>query len=303
MTATITPCNLGRRPRSWKRYTIGDVQISFVIQPKNKKHDIAIIDFEDAPFDKEVLKSVYEVDSLNCCLYVVLVADSEFDKVKAAAKELKLFDDVRAYSTTVPRGFIEEWAYIASVQKGASKGKNSSRSQALDKLLLKWVQSILKDFGPELKVIHPRKKKSGNEDIRITYKTTNIFHEENKRISELQNITERFSMVSGKSVGTKGELDDLFVSWIGYDLSFLQTMLDKSYYHIANAYVEFSIEEQKALDNDPTTTFEQKRILRPVDIHDISKGFMEGETLREFYVNTITAKIMSLKNQDQQVKS
>lgn len=264
---------------------INDVNITLIKQKRNNKLDNAIIDFTQTQFDINILLQIYNIDTLNCYPYIIFT--HEIDEASKILKQLKLLNDTMfLFDSNTDKQIIEDCMLLASLSKGVSKGTNATRSGQLDKLLLNYVNGLAYDINPKIKAFQPKETGTTNEDIRITYNDKIIFRQENKRISEECNITERFAMVGGKALLNTGQLDDLFVSFIGFNISFL-SKITKSPNHFAKAYIEFSLLDQELIISGDITPFETTCIQYPIDINDTSKGLYPGETLKEFYINKL----------------
>lgn len=255
------------------------------IRQKSGKLDNVIIDFTGRPFDEAVLYDVREIDPYNCFPYVIITADAK--RAQDALSTLGMTDASWIKDPTVDKTIIKELLLLASISKGFSKGANASKSQKLDDALMSYVQTLANAINPDVVVMKPREKGTTNEDLRMLVSGVPFFRQENKSISVKLNITERAPMVGGKALLNTGDLDDLLVSFVGYEDSFIDITLKTSPAHIAKAYVEFSVPQQKQILSGDTSPFDSVRVQYPVDLNDITKGVTMGDTLKEFYINVI----------------
>lgn len=258
------------------------------------KVDNMFINFEDGECSSEVLDVAFTRDPFNCYPYVIVVSADKIADTKKMATEFGFEDRVVVlpYIAEAIESY-KELTRSAAYAKGASKGFNGSKSQCLDKITLAWQSTVVAKHDPTLLTICPRETGTTNEDVRVT--TTNgtkVFRQENKSISQQLNITERLHMVGGKGAATGDSCYDLFMSFVGYELSFLDCVTSHGVEHIASAYVEFSRAEQVDImmeRNGIHPTLDNKRVMRPVDAGDVTKGMVEAELLSEYIVNAIRA--------------
>lgn len=255
----------------------------------NGKIDNVLIQFGEVRFDPAVLQQVYQMDPLNCYPYVIISNDNM--AVLNTAKELGIADAVIVFGTNHdPLDIISKMLMASAISKGYSKGKNAKASKTLDAALLQYVQELAHRYDPLVLVRCPNDVGSTNEDIRMSKNNVDFFAQENKRISQMLNITERIHMVAGKGLQTKGRIYDLFVSFIGYQISFLDTLVKQGTQHIADAYVEFTQSEQKMFTNPRSLKLlmTSKQVMIPVDSTDLSKGLTPGKTMEQYYIDKIT---------------
>lgn len=279
--------NNGGRTR--EEVTFDGVAVSLLRQ-RTGKLDNAVLDFTNTAFNPFVFEKIYELDKYNCYPYVIITDETQL--AKKMVTRLDLIRDVIIFDTSVDKKVIQTFMFVSSISKGRSKGMNAKKSHKLDDILMTYVQSIISKITNNVQVFKPNEKKGTiNGDLQMNFNGVPFFRQENKNISEVLNITERGSMVSGKALLSTGELDDLFVSFIGFKDSFMDNIMKSSPAHIAKAYIEFSVIDQESIMEGDVTPFEQTHVLYPIDISDISKGVRVGETLREFYENIVIKQI------------
>jgi len=260
-----------------------------LLKQKSGKLDNAVLDFSGTTFNADILFEIYQLDKYNCYPYVILT--DEICEAKEAAKQLNISESVLVFESTTDPDIIDPMMLAMSRSKGFSKGKNAQKSGKLDDILLAYVQSIVDPISDEVQVFEPKGRGTTNGDLQMNLNGVSFFHQENKSISEVLNITERGPMIGGKGLFTTGELYNLFVSFVGFKDSFIDNILKSSPKHIANAYIEFSVADQLLIMEGDVTPFETKKVQYPVDVNDISKGVVEGETLRSFYENVVKQQI------------
>lgn len=280
----------------WKRNRLvfrdGDAEVRIIAQTSGK-HDNAIIDFGSAPFDGRVLFNVFQRDQFNCYPYVIRCRPEDEITARTAATQFGIA------SRVLINPDLDELMYACGSAKGASKGFNASKSHKLDKIVFDWTKTLLMNIDSSLDIVCPREQGSGNEDIRVSKNNKKIFRQEDKSISEQQNITERLHMVKGKGTATgDGDDYDLFMSFEGYNLKFLDYVPTHAPAHIAKAYVEFDVAEQTILFTEkPGThpTLDSKRVKLPVDVNDPSRGLEDGPLLKDYIISVVKNRLLQIK--------
>lgn len=271
---------------------IDNIEVSVLAQANHKIDVITLT----GKFSIKVLKIVTRFDPTNTFPYIIRTTES-LASVKKLIQEaqiniykMKLEDLVVVLPLTLEEVDFQLIPWAMSIAKGRSKGSNAVRSGEFDNLWLKTIKNIIHE-DKDLHVFKPQEEGYKNEDWCIARKSdeTILARGENKSVSEQQNITERFNMVRGKGEGSHGDIYDLFVSFPGFGVYWLDSIRGAPA-HFAKAYVEFTADEIIKLSAPvgevdilaKQSIIKNKKVMLPVDVNDPKKGLKEGQTVEDY---------------------